>query len=184
MDDVPRTLSERRSSMFHGDASSAISSSGCALPALLTLLSSPPIYSTACQERGSLTQPITLPMWSHTCLASMCGRGVSGGVEVKNDDHNTIPEPLCTPPCRNPTPPSPRVCLEAGCPNGAREGSEFSVGGGCALLHTHPLPPPRCKATLHVPLPPPHSSVSSLQARNTPVQTVGATVPPSAAHTG
>ena len=107
--------------MFHGDASSAISSSGCALPALLTLLSSPPIYSTACQERGSLTQPLTLPMWAHTCLASMCGRGVSGGGEVKNE-MTTTPSlnPSVPLPC---TPPSPRVCLEAGCPNGAREGS-------------------------------------------------------------
>jgi hypothetical protein len=53
---------------------------------------------------------------------------------------------------------------------------------GTPTLHPHAaqLPP-----ALTASLPPAHSSVSTLQLRNPhPVQVVGATVPPSAAHTG
>ena len=55
-------------------------------------------------------------------------------------------------------------------------------------LHHHAAQLPPSALPVHVPLPPPHSSVSTYPptppAGAHPVQAVGATVPPSAAHTG
>jgi hypothetical protein len=53
-------------------------------------------------------------------------------------------------------------------------------------LHHHAAQLPPSTLPVHVPLPPPHSSVSTLQLHRgcSPSEAVGATVPPSAAHTG
>ena len=70
-----------------------------------------------------------------------------------------------------------------------RHQMSLSVGGGCTLLHTHhaaQLPHPLSLLCMPLSHHPTAASISTLQLHCNlhPVQAVGATVPPSAAHTG